>query len=59
MDKILDELGSFTLIGFSDGSLVFTMVVSSSRQCPVHPESAILSFACGFCGDIVLLLVIV
>ena len=30
MDNIVDELNSFTLIGFSDGSLVFTMVVRVS-----------------------------
>ena len=27
MDNIVDELGSFTLIGFSDVSLVFIIVV--------------------------------
>ena len=27
MDAIVDELGSFKLIGFSDGSLVWTIVV--------------------------------
>ena len=27
----VDELGIFTLIGFSDGSLVWTIVVGSSR----------------------------
>ena len=31
MDAIVDELGSFTLIGFSDGSLVCTIVVRASR----------------------------
>ena len=31
VDTIMDELGSFTLIGFSDGSLVWTIVVSISR----------------------------
>ena len=31
MDAIVDELGSFTLIGFSDGSLVYTIVVRASR----------------------------
>ena len=31
VDAIVDELGIFTLIGFSDGSLVWTMVVRASR----------------------------
>ena len=31
MDAIVDELGSFTLIGFSAGSLVWTIVVRASR----------------------------
>ena len=31
VDAIVDELGSFTLIGFSDGSLVWTVVVRASR----------------------------
>ena len=31
VDAIVDELGSFTLIGFSDGSLVWTIFVRSSR----------------------------
>ena len=31
MDAIVDELGSFTLIGFSDGSLVWNTVVRASR----------------------------
>ena len=31
MDAIVDELGSFTLIGFSDGSLVCNIVVGASR----------------------------
>ena len=31
VDAIVDELGSFTLIGFSDGSLVWTIVVRASR----------------------------
>ena len=31
VDAIVDELGSFTLIGFSDGSLVLTVVVRASR----------------------------
>ena len=30
VDYIVDELGSFTLIGFSDGSLVWTIVVRPS-----------------------------
>ena len=40
----MDKLGSFTLFGFSDGSLVWTIVVRESRQCPVHPELTIGSF---------------
>ena len=51
MDAIVDELGSFTFIGFSDGSLVWTIVVRESSKCPVHPESAIGSFVCGCGGD--------
>ena len=31
MDAIVDELGSFTLIGFSDGSLVWTIVGRAYR----------------------------
>ena len=31
VDGIVDELGSFKLIGFSDGSLVWTIVVRASR----------------------------
>ena len=31
VDAIVDELGSFILIGFSDGSLVWNIVVRSSR----------------------------
>ena len=31
VDAIVDELGSFTLIGFSYGSLVWTIVVMASR----------------------------
>ena len=31
MDVIADELGSFTLIGFSDGSLVWTTFFRASR----------------------------
>ena len=30
MDAIVDYLGSFALIGFSDGSLVWTIVVGTS-----------------------------
>ena len=41
LDAIVDELGSFTLIGFSDGSLLWTIFVRASRWCLVHPESAI------------------
>ena len=41
VDAIVDELGSFTLIGFSDGSLVWTIVVRESRYFPVNTESAI------------------
>ena len=49
VDAIVDELESFTLIGFSDGSLVWTIFVRASRYCTVHLESAIWSFVCG-CG---------
>ena len=31
VDAIVDELGSFIFIGFSDGSLVWTIVVRESR----------------------------
>ena len=31
VDSIVDELGSFTFIGFSGGSLVWIIVVRSSR----------------------------
>ena len=31
VDSVVDELGNFTLIGFSGGSLVCTIVVRSSR----------------------------
>ena len=31
VDAIVDELGSSKLIGFSDGSLVWTIVVRESR----------------------------
>ena len=31
VDAIVDELGSFTFIGFSDGSLVRTIFVKASR----------------------------
>ena len=31
VNAIVDELGSFTLIGFSDGPLVWTIVVRSYR----------------------------
>ena len=31
VDAIMNELGSFTLIGFSDGSLVWTIVVRAYR----------------------------
>ena len=51
----MDELGSFKLIGFSDGSLVCTIVVRASRYSPVHPGSAIGSFMRGCGGDRVLL----
>ena len=59
VDAIVDELGSFTLIGFSDGSLVWTIVVRASTSFPVHPESALGSFACAFGGDQVLLVGVV
>ena len=51
----MDELGGFTLIGFSDGSLVWNIVVRASRSCPVHPELAIGSFVWGCGGGRVLL----
>ena len=44
----MDELGSFTLIGFSDVSVVYTMVFRASRYCPVHPEFVVGLFLCGF-----------
>ena len=31
VDAIVDELGSFTLIGFFDGSLLWTIVFRASR----------------------------
>ena len=31
MDAIVDEFGSFTLIGFSDGPFVWIIVVRESR----------------------------
>ena len=49
MDGIVDELGSFTLIGSSDGSIVWNIFVRASRLCPVHPELDIRSFVYG-CG---------
>ena len=52
VDSIVDELGSFTLIGFYDGSLVWNIDVRASRQCPVHPELAIGSFVWGCGGDV-------
>ena len=55
MDAIVDELGSFTLIGFSDGSFLWTIFVRASRWCPVHPELAIGLFMWGCGGDRVLL----
>ena len=51
VDSIVDELGGFTLIGFSDGSLVWTIVVRASTYCPVHPELDIGSFLWGCGGD--------
>ena len=56
MDAIVDELGIFTLIGFSDGSLVWNIVVIESRYCAVNPESGIGSFVWG-CGGYQVLLV--
>ena len=55
VDAIVDELGIFTSIGFSDGSLVWTIVVRASSYCPVHPESAIGSFMWRCGGDRVIL----
>ena len=51
VDAIVGELGSFTLIGFSGGSLVWTIVVRESSYCPVHPELSIGSFLCSCDGD--------
>ena len=51
----MDELGSFTFIGFFDGSLVWAIVVRAYRWCPVHPESAIGLFVWGCGRDQVLL----
>ena len=51
----MDELGSFTLIRFYDGSLVWTILVRAYRYCPVHPESAIVSLPCGCSGNRVLI----
>ena len=45
----MDKLGSFTLIGFSDGSLLLNIVVRAYRLCPVHPKLAIGLFVWG-CG---------
>ena len=56
MDYIVDELRSFPLIGFSDGSLVWNIIVRASIWCHVHPELDIGSFACGCGEDQVLLL---
>ena len=44
VDAIVYELGSFTLIGFYDGSLVWNIVFVESRYYPVHHESDIGSF---------------
>ena len=52
----MDELGSFTLIGFSDVSLVFMVFVREYIYSPVYPDSAIVYFVCGFGGGLVLLL---
>ena len=55
MDAIVDELGSFVLIGFSDGYSVWTNVVRAFRYCPVHTDSAIGSSVWGCGGDRLLL----
>ena len=55
VDAIVDEFGSFTLIGFSNGYLVCTIVVWASRYFHVQPESAIGLFVWGFGDDQVLL----
>ena len=52
----MEELGSFTLIGFYYGSLVWNIVVRAYIYCPVHPELDIGSFPCG-CGGYQVLLV--
>ena len=46
----MDELGSLTLIVFSDGSMLLENFVRESSWCPVHSESSIGSFTCGFGG---------
>ena len=51
VDAIVDELGSFTLIDFSGGSVVWTIVVRAYMWCPVHTESDIGSYFCGCGGD--------
>ena len=56
---IVDELGSLTLLGFYYGSLALTMVLRAYRYFPVHPESAIGSFACGFGGHQLILIGII
>ena len=44
----MDELGSFTLIGFSDVSLVFIMVVRDYIYSPVHSDSSNYIFCVWF-----------
>ena len=51
VDDIVDEFWSVTFIGFSDGSLVWTIVVKVFRQYPVHPDSDIWLFVWGCGGD--------
>ena len=55
VDAIVDDLGSFTLIGFSYGSLVWNIFFRAYRYFPVHPDSAIGSFVCSYGGDRVIL----
>ena len=55
LDAIVDELGSFTLIGFSDGSLVWNIFVRESIFCPENTNLDIGSFTSGCEGYRVLL----
>ena len=48
MDAIVDELGIFTLIGFSDGSLVWTIFFSGNLGSVLCILSCLLGRFCGF-----------